>query len=109
MPSDGDRRFAHGYLRRRPIAGYAGGLASLAVQHHFVNADRTADILDMLLAEILKTDRKAVGNLIAHRRGDADAARLRQRFKPRSDVNAVAEDVIVLDDDVAQIDADAIE
>ena len=96
-------------LRRRLRAGDAGRLVGLAVQHHFVHADRTADIFDVLLAEILETDRQTVGNLIAHRGGNADAARLRQPFKPRGDVDAVAEDIVVLDDDVAQIDADAIE
>ena len=37
----------------------------------------------------------------------ADAARLRQRLQPRRDVHAVAENVAVLDDHVAEIDADA--
>ncbi len=57
----------------------------------------------------MKCHRQTVGNLIAHRRGNADSARLRQRFKPRGDVDAVAEDIVVLNDHVAQIDSDAVE
>jgi hypothetical protein len=36
-----------------------------------------------------------------------DAARLGERFEARRDIDAVAEDVTVLGDDVAEIDADA--
>ena len=47
-------------------------------------------------------------DLVAHGSGDADAAGRRERFESRGDVHAVAEDVVVaVDDDVAQIDADA--
>ena len=39
--------------------------------------------------------------------GDGDAARLGQRLHAVGDVDAVAVDVVALDDDVAEIDADA--
>ena len=39
--------------------------------------------------------------------GDADPARLRDPFQPRGDVDAVAEDIVVVDDDVADMNADA--
>ena len=42
-----------------------------------------------------------------HPRRDADPAGLGERFEPRGDIDAVAEDVVVLDDDVAEVDADA--
>src|SRR4029077_19448191 len=38
---------------------------------------------------------------------DADAARFSQGFKACGDIDAVAEDVVVVDDNVAEIDADA--
>src|ERR1043165_9930053 len=41
---------------------------------------------------------EAIGELVAHRAGDADAARLGQRLEARGDVDAVAEDVAVLVD-----------
>ena len=57
---------------------------------------------------ILEGEIELVAHLLVHRRamtqmppGSASA------FEPRRDVDAVAEDVAVLDDDVADIDADA--
>ena len=47
-------------------------------------------------------------HLVAHRARDRDAADRRQRLQPRGDVDAFAVDVVALDDDVAEIDADAI-
>ena len=38
--------------------------------------------------------------------GNRDAARLGDAFDPRRNVDAVAEDIVALDDDVADIDAD---
>ena len=38
---------------------------------------------------------------------DAEAAGLAQRLKPRRDVHAVAKDIVAVDDDVADIDANA--
>jgi hypothetical protein len=45
--------------------------------------------------------------VVAHGARDADAARFGEPFEACRDVHAVAMDVIVLDDDVAEIDADA--
>ena len=44
--------------------------------------------------------------VIVHAPRDADLAALDQPLEPSSDVHAVAEDVVVLDHDVADIDAD---
>jgi len=44
---------------------------------------------------------------LLHSRRQADAAGLGQPFKPRSDVHPVAEDVAVLDHDVAHVDTNA--
>ena len=72
------------------------------------DVDRTGDILDALVAEILERDvLQSVADLIAHRARDTDAARLGKHFKSRRDVDAVAKDVILLDDHVAEINADA--
>jgi hypothetical protein len=45
--------------------------------------------------------------VVAHRPGDADAARLGQRFQARRDIDAVAKDLVFLGDDVTEVDADA--
>ena len=45
--------------------------------------------------------------MVADGAGNADAARLGQRFQPRRDIDAVAENVAALGDHVAEVDADA--
>src|SRR5262249_30379255 len=59
------------------------------------------------LAHVLEGDGELVAHLISYHPADADAARFRQAFKARCDVDPVAEDVVGIDDDVAEIDADA--
>jgi hypothetical protein len=46
-------------------------------------------------------------HLVVGRAGDGDAARFRQLFEVRGDVHAVAVEVALLTDHVAEIDADA--
>jgi hypothetical protein len=72
-----------------------------------IDAHRTGDVLDLLLAEIVEGEVEAVAHLLVRRGAEADPARLGQRFEPGGNVDAVAEDVAVLDDDVADIDAHA--
>jgi hypothetical protein len=45
--------------------------------------------------------------LVAHDSTDADPARLGQSFEPCGNIDTVAVDVVLLDNDVAEIDADA--
>ena len=47
-----------------------------------------------------------VSNLIIDGLRDADGAGLGERLEPGGDVDAIAEDVVAVDDDVAEIDAD---
>src|SRR6266436_3916812 len=70
--------------------------------------DWTGDVLDALVAEILEFEVvQSVTDLITHRAGDADATGLGEGFEARRHVDAVAKDVVFLNDHVAQIDADA--
>ena len=55
---------------------------------------------------ILEGDIEPVGDLIVHRRCHADAADIGEPFNARRDVHSVAENVVVLENDVAQINAD---
>ena len=73
----------------------------------FPDADRPVDVLDVHLAAVLEADVDAVADALVDDRGDANAAGLGQRLQARGDVDAVAVDVVALDDDVAEIDADA--
>ena len=75
---------------------------------HPKDVDRAGDVLDVLLADILKGDVvEPVVDLIAHGARDADAAGLGEHLETRRDVDAIAKNIVVLDDHVAQIDADA--
>jgi len=61
-----------------------------------------------LLAGVDEADAEVVADLPAHRAGDGDAARRRNRLETRRDVDAVACDVVLVDEDVAEVDADAV-
>ncbi len=69
--------------------------------------DRADDVLDLPVAQILEGEAQLVLHVIAHGARDANAAGLGQSLQPRGDVDAVAEDILAVDDDVAEIDADA--
>ena len=88
-----------------PLTGASG---CIRLEAHPKDVDRAGDVLDVLLAEILKGDVvEPVADLIAHGARDADAAGLGEHLETRRDVDAIAEDIVVLDDHVAEIDADA--
>jgi hypothetical protein len=68
---------------------------------------RRRDVLHLLFADIGELHRQLVGDLLVHGTGDADAADLGEAFQPRGDVDAVAEQIAVAFDHVADGDADA--
>ena len=72
-----------------------------------IGPHRAVDVLEVLLAQISELDPDLASDLIVGRRRDADAAGLCDALKPRRDVDAVAKDVMGLDDYVADIDAHA--
>jgi hypothetical protein len=73
-----------------------------------INPHRPRDVLDVVLAEIGKSDRQPFADLLAHRGADADFSRGCERFDPRRHVDPVAEHVAFVGDNIAEIDADAI-
>ena len=82
-------------------------MAISAASRHAVRPDRPRDVLERLLADVFESEVEAARSVLLNARRDADAARFGQAFEPRRDVDAVAEDVAILDDDVALVDADA--
>ncbi len=74
---------------------------------HPVSQDRFADVLERLLAEKFEGDRQLVADRSPHRIGHADAAGFGQAFEAVGDVDVVAEDLVAIDDDLAEVDADA--
>ena len=89
----------------RPRRSRQGGRSR--VHRHRVSAHRPCNVLDVLLAHIRERVGELVADLIPHDAADTDPARLGEGFEPRGDVDAIAKDVVVVDDDVAEIDADA--
>ena len=68
--------------------------------------DRARDILDGLLPARLDFDWDLVAHLLRSTAGYVDAAGVRQRLDPGGDIHAVAIDVVAIDDDVTDINAD---
>ena len=56
---------------------------------------------------VLEHEVELVADIFAHRARHRDPAGLGDAFDPRRDIDPVAENVVALDDHVAEIDADA--
>src|ERR1035437_9370003 len=72
-----------------------------------MNADRTYYVLDRLLSHVLETKAELIAYLIVHDAGNHDPAGVGQRLQARRHIDAVSENVIAVENDVADIDADA--
>ena len=72
-----------------------------------IDPHRLRDVLQLLLAHIADVSASFALDLLVGVVGKTDAAGCGERLQPRGDVDAVAEDVALVDDDVADIDADA--
>src|SRR5215467_5679195 len=71
-----------------------------------VNTDWPSNIFDGLLSQIVEVKTKFILDLIVYYTRNHDAARLSQRFQPRRYVDAIAKNVVTINDDVADIDTD---
>src|ERR1700677_3877888 len=71
------------------------------------DADCTGDVLDDLFAQVGKGERELVSDLIVRRARYAQAPRLAESFQAGGNVDAIAIKVAVVDDDVADVDADS--
>jgi hypothetical protein len=60
-----------------------------------------------MAAERPEIEIELVFDLVVDRLRDADGAGLRERLEPGGDVDAIAKDVVAVDDDVAEIDTNA--
>jgi hypothetical protein len=71
-----------------------------------IDAHWRRNILKALLADINEIGRHLALHLPPDVLGNRDATRLCNAFDPRRDVDAVAQDIVTLDDDIANIDPD---
>src|SRR5262249_36050898 len=81
--------------------------AGYAFRAQRVNPHRSSDVLDALVAQILERIGELVADLLAHGSRDANPAGVSDRLQPSGNIDAVAEDVVFLNDHVAEIDADS--
>ena len=70
-----------------------------------IDPNGPGNVFNLLLAQVLEDVIELVPYLIANDPANADPARLCQSFQARGHIDAVAEDVVLLDDYVAEIDA----
>jgi hypothetical protein len=61
----------------------------------------------MLLAHVVEGKVRQAMDLVVHGAGDANAAGSGERLQPRRDVDSGAVNVVALEDDLAEVDADA--
>ncbi len=71
-----------------------------------IHPDRARDISEVLLAHIREGEIEPAGHVLLNPRGYANPARLGQSLEPCCDIDPIAENVAILDDDVALMDAD---
>jgi len=65
------------------------------------------DVFELLLSSVNELGRDLPLHLPVGVTGDADASRLRNAFEASRDVHAIAQDVLAVDKDVAEIDANS--
>ena len=68
---------------------------------------RSRDVLESTLAEVASRHRQLADDLVEGGRGEHDAAGLGQCLEPGGDVDAVAVQIVAVDQHVAEVDADA--
>jgi hypothetical protein len=70
-----------------------------------VDTDWPRDVFDRLLAHVIETKTELIAHLIVHDARNHDAPGIGQRLQPGRHIDAVTEDVIPIDYDVADVDA----
>src|SRR5262249_2362743 len=76
-------------------------------RYHAIGSNPPRDVFELLLADVFEDEVELARGILLHPRRNADPARLGQGFETCRDIDPVAKDVSVLDDDVAHVDADA--
>ena len=76
------------------------------VEADTIHPHRLRDVLQLLIAKVLISKTDFCADFLVDLAGHADTARFRDSLQPRSDVDAVAEDSIIVVDNVTEVDAD---
>ena len=104
----GDRRLVGNRRSLNTGFGFTDGrrdrIAVFGDNAEYLNRPR--DVLDGLFPARLDFNRDLVAHLVRSTAGYVNAARVRKCLNPGGDIHAVAIDVVAIDDDVTDIDAD---
>ena len=101
-----DRRGGPGAFAADGLAG-AGRLPTRSRPR--IDPHRPRDVLERLLAEIDEISVDLAAHVIVGGAGNQHPARLANPLEPRRDIDALAQNVVALDQHVAEIDADAVD
>ena len=102
---NGDRRRLDVGLRIGDLGPLGGGSHVAGVP--LPDLYRTVDVLDTYVAAIVETNVDPIPEALVDDRGGADPTRLGERLQARGNVDAIALDVVVLNNDIAKIDTDS--
>ena len=93
---------------RTAIEGFALsiGAARSFPKDYVVDSNGKFDVLELLLADVLELQIETVADIVPHRLGNRDSSGLGHCFQARGDIDAIAVKVVVIDDHVAEVDAD---
>ena len=69
--------------------------------------DRSSNVLECLCAAVVERGVETVAHILMHAARYANTSRCRDLLQAGSHVDAIAQDVVALDDDVPNVDADA--
>jgi hypothetical protein len=83
------------------------GMFAAAEIVHSIYPHWPGNVLYLLLAHILEDIIKPVAHLVTHDPAKADPAGLGERLQTRRDIHPMPEDVVLLNNDIAEIDPDA--
>src|SRR5215469_7054544 len=72
-------------------------------QAHSIGTNRLGYVLDAVAAERAVIEGKLIPDLVVDGLGDADGAGLGKRLEPGRDVDAIAKDIVAVDDHIAEI------
>ena len=88
-------------------AGDTAGSKAGAEVDDLKGAQPPSDILEALAAAINERRRQLRADLVPHRARNPDAARLRQRLQTGGQVDAIAQQILAIDDHIPEMHADA--
>jgi hypothetical protein len=74
---------------------------------NLVHPHGPCDVFDLLLAHVFEREMEPIADLITDDPADADPAGLGERLQPRRHVHPVAENVVLLNDHVAEVNPEA--